>query len=357
MDALTAELEAACLRALLSTWHDVNLGRFRGQLVPPALELSTASSRLGRWVPATRTIEIARSLVVGGTWGQVVEVLKHEMVHQFVWEILGARDETPHGPVFRALCEKMGIDAAAAGVPESGDTDRIVERVGKLLALAGSTNEHEARAAMAAAQRLMLKHNLDVVASSGSSAGPRRYGFRHLGPPSARISEAERILAGVLAAHFFVECIWVPVWRPLEGKRGTVLEIAGTPDNLALAEHVHAYLLATAERLWQEHRRRLWMRDRDRERRAYQAGVLTGFRETLEKQAARQAREALVWVGDADLTTYHRARHPRVRNVSYATTARTDHHSAGRAAGRGIVLHKPVAGATSSRGRLLGSGS
>jgi len=47
MDALTAELEAACLRALSAAWHDVNHGRFRGQLSPPALELSTAGSRLG----------------------------------------------------------------------------------------------------------------------------------------------------------------------------------------------------------------------------------------------------------------------------------------------------------------------
>ena len=355
MDALTAELEAACLRALSAAWHDVNVGRFRGQLTAPAFELSTASSRLGRWNPSTRTVEIARSLVIEGTWGQVLEVLKHEMVHQFVCEVLGERNEAPHGPIFRGLCARLGVDAAAAGVPRSDETGRIVDKVGKLLALAGSTNEHEAQAAMAAAQRLMLKHNLETVAAS--LAGPRRYGFRHLGPPSARISEAERILAGVLAAHFFVECIWVPVWRPLEGKRGTVLEIAGTPENLALAEHVYAFLLATAERLWQEHRRRRWMADRDRERRAYQAGVLAGFRETLEKQAAEQAREALVWTGDADLTDYHSARHPRVRTVSYASSARSDHHSAGRAAGRGIVLHKPVAAGSSSRGRLLGSGS
>ena len=50
------------------------------------------------------------------------------------------------------------------------------------------------------------------------------------------------ILAGILSDHFFVEVIWVPVWRPLDGKRGSVLEVCGSPANLELAEYVHAFV-------------------------------------------------------------------------------------------------------------------
>ncbi len=353
MDALTPELEAACVRALLSAWHDVNLGRFRGQMKPPAIELSDALSRLGQWDVRTRTIQIARSLVIGGgrRWAQVVEVLKHEMAHQYVSEIAGVRDETAHGPTFQKICELLGIDAAATGLPDAeGAGDRIIERVTKLLALAASPNEHEARAAMAAAQRLMLRHNLDVVRRPGA----RRYGVRHLGSATARVPEAERILAGILGAHFFVECIWIPIWRPLEGKRGTVLEIAGTPENLALAEHVHEFLLKTAARLWKEWRRAHPGTAHERDRRAYEAGVMSGFRETLQKQAELNRQEALVWVGDADLQRYYRARHPRIRSVTYTRSPRVAANEAGRAAGRNSVLHKPVSAPVESRGRLLG---
>ena len=104
---------------------------------------------------------------------------------------------------------------------------------------------------MAAAQRLMLKHNLDVVRSSTT----REYGFAHLGRPTGRVGEHERLVAMILGKHFFVEAIWVPVYRPREGKRGSLLEICGTLSNLAIAEYAHGFLHGTAERLWIEHKR------------------------------------------------------------------------------------------------------
>src|SRR5262249_39851913 len=152
-------------------------------------------------------------------WGVVVEVLKHEIAHQYVHEILGETDETPHGPAFRATCARLGIDAAAAGMPRapaSPEQSRLVEKIARLLALAESPTQHEAEAAAAQAQRLMLKHNLDVRKDA------RGYAVRHVGRPTGRVIESERLLAMILGKHFFVEVIWVPVYRPLEGKRGSV---------------------------------------------------------------------------------------------------------------------------------------
>ena len=39
----------------------------------------------------------------------------------------------------------------------------------------------------------------------------------------------------------------MPVWRADEGKRGTQLEICGTPENVELADYVHA---APRLRVW-----------------------------------------------------------------------------------------------------------
>jgi hypothetical protein len=152
--------------------------------------------------------------------------------------------------------------------------------------------------------------------------------------------------------HFFVEGIWIPVYRPLEAKRGSVLEICGSSANLAIAEYVHGFLHATAERLWRDHRKARGIRH-NRDRRTFLAGVMVGFADKLARQDASSRSEGLVWVKDADLSGYFRRRHPYVRHVRHTGQRRTDAWAHGREAGRKIVLHKPVSSPTESRGRLL----
>ena len=350
---LGAELEAALVRELRTAYQDLNYAFFRRKLTGASIELSDAGSRLGRWLPDVRTIEIARALVLRHPWGVVVEVLKHEMAHQYVHEVLGLVQESAHGPAFRELCERLGIDASAAGVPAAGGTSaedaRVLERIARLLALAESANVHEAQAAMSAAQRLMLKHNLESVVSAQR---PKGYGFRHLGKPTGRVNEAERLLGTILGKHFFVEVIWVPVYRPTEGKRGSVLEVCGTPANLEMAAYVHAFLTHTAEHLWREHKQAKHIHG-DKERRTYLAGVMVGFLEKLNAARTEHRQQGLVWVGDADLEGFYRKRHPRIVHVRHAGSRRTEAHAQGREAGRKIVLHKPVQGGPSGSVRLL----
>jgi hypothetical protein len=351
-DRLRADLEAALVRELHAAYHDLNASFFKRRLKPAAIELSDAAGRLGRWIPGSRSIEIGRALVLEQPWGVVIEVLKHEMAHQFVHEALGKTDETSHGPAFREVCERLGIDASAAGMPRPGatspDEERVLERIARLLALAESPNVHEAQAAMSAAQRLMLKYNLEHLADRR----PHGYGFRHLGRPTGRVTEHERLLGAILTQHFFVEVIWVPVYRPLEGKRGSVLEACGTPANLEMADYVHAFLTHTAEQLWKEHKRALEIRG-DRDRRTYLAGVMMGFLEKLNEAKKASREQGLVWVGDADLDAYYRQRHPRIQQVRYFGNRRTEAHAHGREAGRRIVLHRPVEGGPSGPVRLL----
>ena len=102
--------------------------------------------------------------------------------------------------------------------------------------------------------------------------------------------ESERLLAGILADHFFVEVIWVPVWRVLEGKRGSVLEVCGSRENLELAEYVHAFVSETGERLFREYRRQSGRRlARDRHR--FLAGLVAGFRERLEREGQKNREQ------------------------------------------------------------------
>ena len=354
---LTVSLETALVRELLGAWKQVNQAYFKGALGPPALELVRTRFHLGRWMRETRTIEISRPLVLEQPWGVVIEVLKHEMAHQYVHEVLGEIAETSHGPAFRDACRRLGIDARAAGLPSAAPQgphalaeheERVVGRIAKLLALAESPNQHEAEAAMAAAHRLMLKYNLDAR----HAAAARDYAYRHLGRPTGRVTEHERVLAMILGKHFFVEVIWVPVYRPREGKRGSVVEICGTAANLAIAEYVHAFLTETAERLWRDHKRAHRIGG-NRDRRTYLAGVMTGFAEKLGRQTTKHIEQGLVWVRDADLGSFFRRRHPYVRHVRHAGNRRTEAYAHGKEAGRRIVLHRGVSAAARDRGHLL----
>ncbi len=354
VSALTAELEAALLREVRAEFSALNASFFKRALSMPVFVLSDSEARLGRYIADDRTLEISRRLVLTQPWGTVLEVLKHEMAHQYVFEVLRVVDETAHGPAFRQVCERLVIDARATGIPSgestrTTDEQRVLERIAKLLALAESDSENEAQAAMSAAQRLMLKYNLESVATRRSVEG---YAYRHLGKASGRVTEAERMVAVILGEHFFVDVIWVPVYRPLEGKRGSILEVCGTPANLEMASYVHAFLSDAGERLWREHQS-LTRTTSNRDRRTYLAGVMSGFYAKLKTARAEQRKEGLVWVGDADLRTYYRKRHPHIVNARFAGSARNEAHALGRQAGQKLVLHRPVRGGPSGKTLLL----
>jgi hypothetical protein len=346
---LAEEAERLVLLELLREWRTVNANHFRSALQPPRFELVDGIHHLGEWRRVHRIIGFAREFVLTHPWGVVVEVLKHEMAHQYAHEVLRALDETAHGPAFRTVCDRLGIDPTASGVPVGvavdPEHDRVLRRVQKLLALAESPNANEAQAAASAARKLMLRYNVDTL--------PSGYAFRHLGEPSGRLMEHERILASVLGDHFFVDVIWVPAFDVHSQRTGRVLEICGTLPNLEMAAYVHGFLRETAARLWLQHKRLNRVKtDRDRQR--FLAGVMRGFHEKLNDGAKESRAEGLVWVGDPGLQRYMHQRYPSVRTVRYGGKPRTEAWEQGRAAGREIVLHKPVAGQTGGGGKLLG---
>ena len=349
-------LEISWLKQLTIEWRHINHTYFREALSLPMLQLSDSDSHLGLWELEHRTLRISRKLCHDRPWGSVVEVLKHEMAHQYVHEVLRILDEPAHGPAFRSLCERHGIDASSKGEPENAPGSeegerraRLLRRVTKLLALAESQNQNEAQSAMSAAQKLMLEHNLEMA-----SSGHRRYGFRHLGEVKGRIFEPERRVSVLLGEYFFVEAIWVPSFDVRTAKKGSVLEVCGAPENLDMAEYVHGFLFHRLASLWREHKLSHALRG-DRERLAFFAGVVQGFADTLAAKRKTNKEEGLIWLGDADLVRYLRSRHPRVSHT-HSRGARGGAREHGREAGRKLVLNRPVHAHAVSRG-LLGSRS
>jgi hypothetical protein len=335
-------LETALLRALSDTWEELAYTHFPRALKTPVIALADGLHRLGSWHRLHRTISVSRELVFQQPWGVVREVLKHEIAHQYVDEVLRIHDETAHGPAFARICREHGIDASAAGLPAGsrgpdGGPDPMLRRIMRLLALADSPNLHEAEAAMNEARRLMLVHNIDAAATAATEG----YRFRHVGQVKARTEASERILAGILGRHFFVSVIWVPSYIAAEARAGQVLELCGTPTNLDIAEYVHGFLTETAQRLWRDHKRAHKIRS-DRERRSFCAGVMAGFDEKLGEGERRSEEQGLVRHADAQRDAYLRRRYPKIKSRSSRASLRPQAYEHGKTAGRQVEMHRPM---------------
>ncbi len=351
-EQLRIEVERIALQEIAREFDNLNWNRFRNVLRRPQFRLIESAALLGRWTSEGRCIDIARSLVFEQPWGAVVEVLLHEMAHQYVDEYLGANDSRPHGELFAEVCRRAGIDARTRGIPEMpADAARsaILEKISKLLALATSPNPHEAQSAMNAARRLMLKHNIERAEREQASG----FVWRQLGRPVKRV-EIHRTLAGcILEEHFFVQAIWISAWDARTATRGRVLEVCGSPANVEFAEYVYSFLVHTAEGLWAANKRGASARGGLSARRSFLRGVLGGFDEKLRLESRREQEDGLVWVGDPALDAYFRQRNPHV--VRRASRGRHDAeaHARGHEAGKKLVLHKAVDSGTGERGMQL----
>lgn len=347
--------ERLLIDALTAAWSDANWRYFRRALTLPVLRIADTRSTLGSYAAEDRTLTLSRSLVRESPWAKIVEVLHHEMAHQYVAEVLGVHDETAHGPAFRRVLEGMGADDHAE---RGANEPAILGKVRKLLALAGSPNRHEAEAAMKAAHRLMLAHNVDIARTRAASGVEARI----VGEPRTRHDAWEKLLFALLAQHFFVRVVWITdldtrrVVRQRNGRAGfarrTAAECLGTPSNLEIAQWVYDFVLATGARMWADHKARRGVKG-DRDRRRYLAGLVTGFRQRLGESAAACAAEGLVWLGDAAVDDLVARRHPRlVRNPVRVAGGEAFRH--GQADGRRLVLHRPIRTGGDGGGQLTG---
>lgn len=353
--ALDEQLHRSWLAELRRCWQDFNTRHLGGRLRPPVLQIDGGTQRLGHWEREPRLLSIAHHHVWTHAWEEVLVTLRHEMAHQYVDEVLGG-DERPHGPNFARACGLLGITARASGAPRPRDThdatDRVLRRVQKLLALATSQNRHEAEAAMAAANTLLLRFNLEL-APPPSGLHPRSplvYGASRLGSSAAALPLDWKLVGAILAEFFFVECIWTTTYNARRDRHERVLEVMGTAANREMAGYVHDFLHHSLVRLWDREHKDLGLTAP--RRREYTAGVLLGFRDKLRQERARNSEVGLIWFGDADLARFARERHPRVRAMNKTGVRRSRAHEAGRAAGQRLTLHKPVH-QTEHRGRAL----
>ena len=110
-----------------------------------------------------------------------------------------------------------------------------------------------ARNAMAAANTLLLRYNLELPRAEGGGAGEEslraRYGHRLLGRSAAALPLTWKLVSSILGEFFFVECLWVPTFNARKLRVESLLEVMGTRENLEMADFVHDYLHGAVDRV------------------------------------------------------------------------------------------------------------
>ncbi len=369
MSDTESELQRIWLEQLLAEHEQICL--LHGlHLSTPVFEISDDMNLAGAWTGGFAGLKMAGWLIRNHGWDVVLEVLRHEMAHQYVHEVMGRGHERDHGPAFQEACQHLGVHPlfcrASGSLPHllQGERDRrrvLPAKVEKLLALAQSSNEHEAALAMEKANGLLRKYNISRIEGQALS----RYDYLIINEGKKRISAVQRGIAALLKDFFYVKVIVCRQFDAASGQTFRVVELIGAEENLAVAEHVYSFLRERLTALWQTYR--CHNAAPARQRRSYQLGVLSGVRKRLARRAVAPPPEpqsaalaasscALVCSMDKGLVSYYRQRHPRVsRRCHRGPGLHGGSFLAGREEGGKLLIHRAVVSRSRPRGRLLSS--
>jgi Protein of unknown function (DUF2786)/SprT-like family len=340
-------------------------------LKPPIFSITKSRSEYGSWWPDNREIKISGFLIRNHSWDVTLQVLKHEIAHQICSEIF-QEQEQEHGVKFIKACEMLGLPEpfrhSRGDLPESIDgpkeataSHRIIEKIRKLLALAESSNDHEARLAMETAGRLLKKHNLRELGKETE----KNYVYAIINRKRKRIEEHQRRIVKILTQFFYVKALCSSMYDPLENETYKTFEIFGKKENVEIAKYCYHFLEQKLALLWQCHH----MKCRGNKRlakKSYYLGLLQGFHDKLldqEKNATKCDRPGelrslteseLIIAGDSELDRFVRARYPRLAKRSgRGVKIYKEIFNTGVDAGRDLVFHKAIRSNTGNVGNLL----
>lgn len=193
-------------------------------------------------------IALNRKLIYLAKDSVVRDILKHEIAHYLTF--IQYKEVKPHGAEFHEVCARFGfpkeVSEATMNLLESnlakeGDihSERIVEKVKKLLSLAQSSNAHEAEIATMKANELLLRHNLDYLKDRTEPIYMDRLLMRK------RKDTKLTAIYGILK-HFIVK----PVIS--QGKESCCLEVSGSLTNVKLAGYVANFLDMELDSMWEQ---------------------------------------------------------------------------------------------------------
>jgi hypothetical protein len=279
---------------------------------------------------------------------QLHNIIRHELAHYMTFINCGKYIQ-PHGPEFRAFCDRMnwGEEVFRATVCLEGgqnvapaEESAIFRKIQKLLALATSSNQHESEQAMIKSQQLLLKYNVDAKSIDNEEKMFLKRILKQT-KKDAKMSAIAKILE-----TFFVTTVYH------RGGEFIYLEILGTAVNIDIAAYVADVLQGEMDRLWQLAQQKGRLRGTVAKN-SFFFGLAKGYCDKIEalQRGSATTSNALMVIekklAEAKAMAYPRLSFSKSRRGHCAASSALGEHM-----GKQLNIHAGI-GKASSGGRLI----
>ncbi len=315
---------------------------YRGILYPLNLIVFEDHKRLGYFDSRTYELGISKKLMYLAHDEVLKNVIRHELAHFMCFLLYGNR--VVHGEEFHQLCRQYGwgqevyaayanLDIENATIVQSDDkTQKLLNRLKKLLALASSDNAHESETATLKANELLLEHNIDHT----KTQGPQEEVVCVL-----RVLEASRKSSKHIAIYEILKTFFVsPVFN--HGRGIFYLEVIGDKVSVELADYVAHFLDKELDVLWKQTQLENPNIKGMASKNSFYKGVAKGYVEKIEFQKKRLALGSDLVVIEKNIQRYLSIVYPRIGHSSLAEGQHNEEaHNAGKKKGANLSI-KPA---------------
>ena len=256
-------IESRWAAQLIKEHRDISW-RCGATLTTPIINISSGKRTLGLWSDKNKTLSISGHLIKNEIWDIVLEVLKHEMAHQYVSEFYDNADK--HGKYFKRACKILGVHPAfVAGSIDydknlqefkgtlSANAQKMLKKVEKLMALGKSSNEAEAQSASRKANYLLNKYNLQQINTGDDNPDIKYLTICH---EKKCIKSIQRAILSVLRNYYYVNCLTSNTYHAQNDMVYKSIVLVGRRESLKVAEYAYHFLLDTDQTLWQDFKKK-----------------------------------------------------------------------------------------------------
>ncbi|RZF20861.1 MULTISPECIES: DUF2786 domain-containing protein [Halobacteriovorax] len=324
---------------------------YKGVMYPLSFVVNESDKVLGFYDPLIYQIGINKCFMTMNDEELLENVLKHEIAHFMVHVTCGISEQA-HGVEFRNIFKryawnqdfsKSQINLAAY----TKTSNQVTQKIQKLLELAKSDNEFEAKLAARKANDLIAKHNLEKVRLTNFTRN--EIDMRELEDTYVKrvASFKRRNLLHDCLYDILKEFSVAPVFS--SGRGGGYLEVIGAKENVEAAHYIYDYTTQAMNGLWLQAKKSSNLKG-VRAKNTYFKSFTKSFLQELKKSQQQHisSRELVHLNG---LTSAHRNRvYPRVSSQSSQSSSFDPKAwSLGNKAGKSFKIGKGINGKASTK--------